>query len=218
METRAYMAKRIKEFRTKRAHITANQLGELLIPPRSGKTISSWETNRTAPDPNTLSQLAQVFSVPISYFYPPEVSQDLSQEGFQEVPLFGSIAAGTPLAIIPVEDTYPIPVEMIKKHPRGFLLRVEGESMNNVLPNGSYALIDPDQSEAEDKAAYAICVNGADATIKRVKHLANGVELIPDSKDTTFKSKTYDYAKEDPDELLVIGKVVWMMHPFTWQP
>ncbi len=38
---------------------------------------------------------------------------------------------------------------------------------------------------SKPKKAYAVCVNGFDATIKRVKPLSNGYELIPDSIDPT---------------------------------
>lgn len=218
MDTRDFIAKRIKELRTKKLGITADKLGKLLKPSRSGKTISSWETGRTQPDSDTLLQLSAIFAVPIESLYPPKPSQGFTSEGsYIDVPLYGSIAAGKPLAIIPVEDTHPIPAEMHRKFPQGFLLKVEGESMNNVLPHGSYALIDPSSTTLQNNGAYALCINGNDATIKRIKQLESGCELIPDSKDPTFKSNIYDYSKEDPDEITIIGQVVWMMLPFDWE-
>lgn len=138
-----------------------------------------------------------------------------SESSYVDIPLYGSIAAGTPIEMMAVDDTYPVPIKMREKYPESFLLKVEGESMNRVLPNGSYALIDPTQ-EIKDGKAYAVCVNGYDATIKRVKQLNNGFELAPDSTDPTYHSKTYDYGKEGTEEITIIGQVVWYCIPFDW--
>lgn len=139
-----------------------------------------------------------------------------SESSYIDIPLYGSIAAGTPIEMMSVDDTYPVPIKMREKYPESFLLKVEGESMNRVLPNGSYALIDPTQ-EVRDGKAYAVCVNGYDATIKRVKQLNNGFELAPDSTDPTYHSKTYDYGKEGTEEITIIGQVVWYCVPFDWE-
>lgn len=80
-----------------------------------------------------------------------------------DVPLYGAIAAGTPIEMTPVENTQPIPAKVHELHPNAFLLKVEGNSMNRVLPNGSYALIDPCKTVERDGAPYAVCVNGYDA-------------------------------------------------------
>jgi repressor LexA len=223
METREYIARRIKELRTQKLEITADKLGTLLNPVRSGKTIGSWETARTEPDADMLWQLSRVFSVPISSFYPPSQPSPLvrnystSSEAYTEAPLFGSIAAGTPLTVIPIEDTRPLPLEVYRKYPQGFFLKVDGESMNNVLPHGSYALIDPSQNEPVNGGVFAFCLDTNDAAIKRVKKLAHGLELLPDSKDPTFKPHILDYAQEESRQINILGRVVWMMLPFDWE-
>lgn len=136
---------------------------------------------------------------------------------FVDIPLYGSIAAGVPLEMIKVEDTHPIPLEVQKNYPDAFLLRVVGESMNRILPNGSYALIDPCETVERDGQPYAVCVNGYDATIKRVKKLHNGFELVPDSTDPTFASTIYDYGVEGTETITVIGRVVWYCIPYEWR-
>lgn len=137
---------------------------------------------------------------------------------FVSIPLYGAIAAGTPMEMIPVDDFHPIPSRIKEKYPDAFLLRVEGDSMNRVLPNGSYALVAPSRKEPViDNHAYAVCVNGYDATIKRVKKLANGIELIPDSIDPTYKPKVYDYGLEETETITIIGEIVWYTIPFDFQ-
>lgn len=137
-------------------------------------------------------------------------------QSFYDCPLYGSIAAGTPIEMVEVEDTFPIPSEMHRRYPEAFLLRVEGESMNRVLPNGCMALVDPCEAMERDGEPYAVCVNGYDATIKRVRTLANGFELDPDSTDPTYKPTIYDYGVEGTETITVIGRVVWYCVPFDW--
>ena len=134
-----------------------------------------------------------------------------------DVPLYGAIAAGTPIEMTPVENTQPIPAKVHELHPNAFLLKVEGNSMNRVLPNGSYALIDPCKTVERDGAPYAVCINGYDATIKRVRKLNNGFELVPDSTDPTYEAKTYNYNEPDALTITVIGRVVYYVLPFDWE-
>lgn len=134
-----------------------------------------------------------------------------------DVPLYGAIAAGTPIEMTPVENTQPIPAKVHELHPDAFLLKVEGNSMNRVLPNGSYALIDPCKTVERDGAAYAVCVNGYDATIKRVRRLNNGFQLVPDSTDPTYEAKTYNYNEPETQTITVIGRVVYYVLPFDWE-
>lgn len=224
MDAREYIAKQIKHYRTKKLSLTASELARLLEPPRSSKTISSWETGRTQPDSETLLQLSRLFGISISELYPDPRIQGYQLEypvdsgsHYVDIPLYGSIAAGKPLTAIPIEDTHPIPIELFEKYPQGFFLKVNGESMSNSLPNGSYALIDPTQTDPKDTKAYALSIGAGDTTIKRVKQLSNGYELIPDSKDPTLKPQIYDFSQDDPNEITLIGKVVWMMLPFDWE-
>lgn len=135
---------------------------------------------------------------------------------FVDVPLLGSIAAGKPIEMDEVDDTHPVPAKVMEEHPDAFLLTVEGESMNRVLPNGCYALIDPCEDVERDNQPYAVCVNGYDATIKRVHKLENGFELRPDSTDPTIKPKVYDYGEPGTEQITIIGRVVYYVLPYDW--
>ena len=135
---------------------------------------------------------------------------------FVEVPLYGSIAAGKPIEMIEVDETHPVPAKVMDKYPDAFLLKVKGRSMDKVLPDGCYALIDPCEEVERENQPHAVCVNGYDATIKRVRNLANGFELVPDSTDPTFKPKIYDYGEPDTETVTVIGRVVYYVLPFDW--
>ena len=135
---------------------------------------------------------------------------------FVNVPLYGSIAAGTPIEMIEVENVHPVPAKVCQKYPDAFLLKVEGESMNRVLPNGCYALIDPCSDVTQDMQPYAVCVNGYDATIKRVRKLNNGFDLVPDSTDPTYAVQTFNYNEEGTETITVMGRVVYYVLPYDW--
>lgn len=140
----------------------------------------------------------------------------VSTYSFIEIPLYGSIAAGTPIEMIESNGTHPVPKKVAENYPGSFLLKVKGSSMNRVLPDGCYALIDPCEDVERDNQPYAVCVNGYDATIKRVHKLANGFELVPDSTDPTYKAKVYDYGEPETETVTVIGRVVYYVLPFDW--
>ena len=138
-------------------------------------------------------------------------------QGAVDVPLFGTVSAGRPADPDRADTTFPIPATLHEAHPRAFLLRVEGESMNRVIANGSYALVDPCDSVDASGQIYAVAVGETAATVKRVRLLANGLELQPDSDDPTFRLMVFDKADEDAPTVTVIGRVVWFCPPLDWQ-
>lgn len=183
-------------------------------------TIRRWEQGQNDPDMGSLMQLAELYNASLDSMIGLTsvngVIRPIPSETIA-VPLLGSIAAGTPIEMIAVEDTYDIPTEVHNSYPKAFLLKVAGESMNKLLPNGCYALVDPCDTVERPLKPYAVCVNGFDATIKRVKPLSNGYELIPESTDPTFRAQVYDYGEPDTDPVTIIGRVVWYMVPYDFE-
>ena len=180
------------------------------------QTIQRYESGARDIKSSVLVSLSKVLGVTISYLLGMENSA-IPNNSTVDVPLYGSIAAGTPMEMIASESSQPVPIEVQCRYPSAFLLRVRGESMNRVLPNGCFALIDPEQREPVNCKAYAVCVNGYDATIKRVRRLQNGFELAPDSLDPTYKPTVYDYGEPGTDTVTIIGRVVYYVLPFDWE-
>lgn len=183
------------------------------------QTIQRYESGTRDIKSGTIIRLSRALGVTVAYLL--GMSDDSTDESvrdqFIDVPLYGSIAAGTPIEMVPIDDTYPVPTKVRNKFPDSFLLKVEGESMNKILPNGCYALIDPCKDISKDNDPYAVCVNGYNATIKRVKKLANGFQLVPDSTDPTYPVQTFNYIEPNTETITVIGKVVWYCIPFDWE-
>ena len=178
--------------------------------------IARYESGDNDVKSSVLLKISKALGVTVTYLLGMDATAEPNTNTV-DTPLYGSIAAGTPIEMMPIEDTQPIPAAVHEKHPNAFLLRVEGESMNRVLPNRSYALVDPCDAIEIDGAPYAVCVNGFDATIKRVRRLNNGFQLVPDSTDPTYETKTYNYNEPGTQSITVIGRVVYYVLPFDWE-
>lgn len=134
-------------------------------------------------------------------------------KGSVDVPFFGSIAAGQPIEASEAEDSFPIPASLHESYPNAFMLRVEGTSMNRVLPDGHFALVDPCDTVETSGQLYAVAIGDGAVTIKHVRLLSNGLELCPDSDDPTHHPMLFDYADKTAPEVRVIGRVVWHCPP-----
>ena len=214
-----FIGRNIQAFR---AHKGFSQEGLGNILGVSQTSISAWEDGKSLPRKGNISEFFDAF---------PELSHDdvFSEEcGYAlktlkrvrgadvvQVPFYGSIAAGTPLEMININETMPIPGYMYNLYPNSFLLRVSGESMNRCIPNGCIALIDPD-AEWVSGNIYAVCVDGTDATVKIVNFHKSSVELVPSSYDPRFKKKKYSSAEGDNDSVRILGRVVWFFAPFNF--
>lgn len=185
-------------------------------------TIRRWEQGQNDPDLNSLIQLIKLYGVSLESILEIEVAGDNSvnrnrNSRMTSAPLLSRITATASIEAITSDETYDIPSDIYERFPQAFLLKVEDDSMNRVLPNGCYALINPCQEASKSMKAYAVCVNGFDATVKRVKPLSNGYELIPDSIDPTYRPQIFDFNEIDTQLVSIIGEVVWYLVPFGFE-
>lgn len=185
-------------------------------------TIRRWGQGQNDPDLNSLIQLIKLYGVSLESILEIEVAGDNSvnrnrNSRMTSAPLLSRITATASIEVITSDETYDIPSDIYERFPQAFLLKVKDDSMNRVLPNGCYALINPCQEASKSMKAYAVCVNGFDATVKRVKPLSNGYELIPDSIDPTYRPQIFDFNEIDTQPVTIIGEVVWYLVPFGFE-
>lgn len=219
------ISENIKQLRTLFG-ITQKELAE--VAGVTENAVSKWENGYSEPRMGAIEKIAACYGIKKSNLIedngldnidPVTKKPKLEKNSalvFVSVPYYGSIAAGTPIEMLPIDDTKPAPAEIRERYPDSFFLLVRGESMNRVLPNGCYALVNP-TSEVENGKPYAVCVDGQAATIKRVRKLAHGFELMPDSTDPTYRPQTFDYNEPGTDTVTVIGEIVYYMLPYNWK-
>lgn len=159
---------------------------------------------------SSIAKLADYFGVSPTYLMGLEEKQPINiYSDLLIVPVIGKIRAGEPiLAVENIEDNFFISSAMYNVDSADglFFLKVVGESMNNVIPNGGFALI-KQQDYAENGDVVVAIVNGDnEATLKRFKQIDNMfVMLEPDS---TFEEYQPIIINLKDTEFKIIGKVI----------
>ena len=96
-----------------------------------------------------------------------------------DLPLVGTIAAGTPLEAVPTTETITVPADMVSGRGRTFVLKIHGDSMTGEhIREGDYVVIE-ERPTARDGETIVALVDGADATLKRFYRDGATVRLQP---------------------------------------
>jgi len=187
----------------------------------TNKAVSAWESGTKEPRMGAIEKIAQRFGILKSNIIEENGMEnvhlnnrpaDPAKRNSQCAPLYGSIAAGTPLEMIRVDEYVDIPDYIAERYPLAFLLKVTGDSMSKIVPDGAYALIDP-CDEANNGDVAAVVVDGNDVILKRFYKLQNTIVLEPDSY-VNYPVQTFDSSKGEV-AVKVIGRLVWFMSPFN---
>lgn len=211
---------KIKKMRKENRMTQAELAKKLGVAPT---TVSSWERNDNNPLMDNITLMAEIFDVPVSYFFDKKdgtiVNEPTIEYGVSPVlktPLYGSIAAGALSLVDPVTASnvryINLPAEALGKysHAKGlFALKVNGESMNKVIPNGSYIACKP--IEIEDLKDDDIVIFSVDNeySMKRFRRDDENRVLIfsPESTDRKYHDIVVPF--DTPNDLKIYAKVVW---------
>lgn len=103
------------------------------------------------------------------------------QKAMTPVPLVGRVTAGQPiLAVENIEETYPLPTELVGDD-NVFMLTVQGESMVNAgILDGDLVLV-REQSTARNGEIVVALLDGEEATVKRFFREKDHVRLQPEN-------------------------------------
>lgn len=125
------------------------------------------------------------------------------------IPVLGKVPAGTPvLAVENIVKYLPISPDMfsLKEERDLFFLKVDGESMNNIVANGSYVLVRKQEYAENGDIVVAIVNEEDEATLKRYKIIDNQfVILEPDSSNPEFEPIIVNLKNQN---FRIIGKVI----------
>lgn len=180
--------------------------------------VSRWEHAKTV-KLDTLERVSDVTGVTLSFLL------GLSDDPFAEPmrgrvyykPVLGRISAGTPReAIEDADERHCVPAELYRAHPHGVWLRVAGNSMNRLFPDGCLVYVDLD-AEVRDGDVAVVFVNGDDATVKRVYWEADSIRLSPESYDPDYRDRVIFANDPDAPEVRTLGKVVSYTAPDGWR-
>lgn len=118
--------------------------------------------------------------------------------GSLAIPLYGKIAAGTPIEAIRHEgQNVDVPVTML---PLGdhYALQIEGDSMQEAGIMDDDVVLIRKSDMAKDGDIVVALVDQQEATLKRLRRRGNHVDLIPENRN-------YDIKTYDADRVMVQG-------------
>lgn len=178
-------------------------------------TVSSWELGSNKPLMDNVTKMAKLWNVSLSDIVGEEDIEGLNKKvmikpAYKE--LKGAVAAGTPLEMFENPEMISVPFEIEQQYPEAYLLELKGDSMNKMLMEGSYVLIDPCK-ELENGEVGVVRVNHTEATLKRFYKMGETIMLQPESTNSEHQNQIYDCNKGECDSISIVGKLVWAMTP-----
>ena len=117
------------------------------------------------------------------------------------LPLLGSIAAGSPIeAIENSDENIQIPLHLISANKKNYVLKVEGDSMvNKGIVDGDKAIIEY-CNDAENGDIVVALINDNEVTLKKLKKNKDKIYLIP-------ANDNYKIQSFNSDEIKIQGKL-----------
>lgn len=177
--------------------------------------VSAWERNANKPMMDSLSMMAELFNVPITHFYETEKaaienSESTTKESsthYNYIP--HPISAGLPS---PVEASQQLPTLSISDSVMGkyaghkgiHMMRVNGESMNRIIPDGSLIAVKHTPLCNIKGGDIVVYRDDYDYAVKRIYRIDGKLIFRPDSHNPAFT----DYVTDADEKLDIIGKVV----------
>lgn len=202
------IGKNIKRMRELNGY-TQEELGQKLN--ISGKTVSSWEIDRTQPKMNMVQQMSELFGGLMSDIIEDKPFETRRINGVR-IPVLGRVQAGMPIeAIQEIIDYEEISEEMARSG-EFFGLQIKGDSMEPKFSPGDVVIVRK-QCTLENGQIGIVIVNGTDATVKRVvKHDEGGLSLI--ALNPSYPPKFYTNKEIVSMPVTIIGRVVELRAKF----
>lgn len=196
--------------------ISQRKLAEVLHV--SQQTVGSWEVNRTTPSPEIMNKIADYFGVTLDSIYGRKTTNNSSQHESRatRIPVYGCVAAGIPIeAIDNFDSSNPDDWEEIDEHTAKsgeyFALRIKGDSMEPKMSSGDVVIVRK-QPDVENGDVAIVCINGDEATCKKLKKTPEGVMLI--SFNPAYEPMFYSKKQVEELPLTILGRVVELRAKF----
>lgn len=120
-------------------------------------------------------------------------------------PLLGMVHAGEAQEPMLTDGSVSLPYEVWERHPDGYFLKVEGDCMDRIYPEGCMILVDP-YEQPQNGSIAVVSIDGCDYVMRRLYRGADTLILAPDS----YNPEHADIVvRGDEHTVEFAGKVVW---------
>ena len=161
---------------------------------------SMWEKGLVKVDTETATKLADLFGVTVDYL----LGRESERPAVVRVPVYGSVPAGIPLeAIEDVTDWEELPADVCSGGREYFALRVKGDSMTGARIHDGDIVYIRRQDDVKDGQIAAVIIDD-EATLKRVYHVRNGLQLLSENP----KYPPMLFTLDDHGSIRILGKAV----------
>lgn len=207
-------SKKIKELRTSKGYSMdyfCQLFNEKYKANLNKSTVSRYENMSQEPMISTIKNIADFYGVEVSELLGKTTPEQAPLSQYPFIP--DAVAAGIPCTIEGRKDlpTIGISDAIMGKYAGNrhiIVMRVNGESMNKVIPNGSFVAIKTDVS-VENLRDGDLVVFGKthEYSLKHFYNAGDKVIFKPNSTDPTFADHVFD----KDETIKIVGKVVLYM-------
>ncbi|WP_346207657.1 XRE family transcriptional regulator [Caldifermentibacillus hisashii] len=177
----------------------------------SESTVGKWVLKKATPRMGAIQKISDHFNIPKSYILE-ETEKELPPKMSTYSYYPTSVSAGLPTIAEPVSkydvENISIPDNIMGKWANCkdiYMMRINGESMNKVIPNGSLIAVKPVEVNNLKNGDIVVYSDNYDYAVKRYYLDKDRIIFRPDSHDNTF----YDYVTNvNNSNLKIHGKVV----------
>lgn len=172
-------------------------------------TISKWESGANSPRGGDLVELSKLFNVSVDELLGINNNVTLKSD-YKFIPT--AISAGLPIEVDGITEakTISIPDNIMGRWAGNkdiFITRINGDSMNRVMPDGSLIAVKPFESLKQLKDGDIVVFSyDHEYSVKRFHQYDDMIVFRPDSDDIRFSELRLP--KSDIDNLQIHGKVV----------
>lgn len=189
----------------KKIGITQEQLGKIVGVGKSN--ISMYESGDRIPPLDIVEKMSELFGVGLD-----DLMGRKSRTSSIKIPVLGYVAAGIPIsAITDILDYEELAPDMVKDGSEYFALKIKGQSMEPRIYDGDVVIVRA-QPDVDSGQIAIVCVNGDEATCKKILKQSGGILLQP--LNPTYETVFYSAEQIENIPITILGRVVELRGKF----
>ncbi len=181
------------------------------IPP---STFSDWKSGRSKPKLDKIKKISEFFGVSYLWLLGESDSykeSSQSSKGSIKIPILGTVIAGIPISAIEEVLGWEEISDKMASQGEYFALRIKGDSMSPVMDEGDVVIVKK-QNNVDSGDIAIICINGNEATCKKLVKHKDGINLM--SLNSKYEPMYYNQKDIIEKPISIIGKVIELRRRF----